>query len=343
MRVAVVNKTPSHTTYAGLVCGELAARGHDVRYLGPRPCGAGEFREIRTRVPSSRNPLRRAAWHGTDVFDRTRWNLRAADLVLDLHTHDAMWVVGPVARVRVLHRTWHYVLGNGSARLRRARLAQFAERGVHFVTHTDTARRTMEEFLPASAVSTTRLVGPDPAPRPARETRQVPQLLFVGDDRWEKGLPALLEAVRDLDVVVRHLGGEFHEEPPGERRVGRALMVRERRVDDASLRQAYDDCDLVVLPYETTRYRDQGSGSRVLAEALAYAAPVLLTPALSANVPPGYAGAVLARSASPADLRAALEGADLAALARGARAEAPALAAEAAPSRYVGHLLECAA
>ena len=335
-----MNKTPSHTKYAGLVCSELAGLGHDVRYLGDRPCGTGSFRAIRTRPPAGRNLARRAAWYGGDVLDRTRWDLRRADSVLDLHSHDALWVLGPIARVRVAHRTWHYALGVGRARQRRDRLARLAERGVRLVVHTESARRMLEEFLATDAVSVTPLVGPEPAPRPLREPREVPQLLFVGDDRWEKGLTALLDAVRDLDVVVRHLGGEFHLEPPGERRVGRAMVVREAPVDDAGLRRAYEECDLVVCPYDPTRYRDFGSGSRVLAEALAYAAPVLLTPALSDTVPPGYRGAIVSRSATPVDLRAALVAADFGALARGAALDAPAVAATASPARYVGHLLE---
>ncbi len=335
-----MNKTPSHTKYAGLVCAELAGLGHEIRYLGDRPCGTGTFRAVRTRPPASRNPARRAAWYGSDVLDRTRWDLRHADAVLDLHAHDALWVLGPVARVRVVHRTWHYALGHGQAQRRRDRLARLADQGVRLVAHTESARHMLEEFLPADAVSVTRLIGPEPAPRPARPPREVPQLLFVGDDRWEKGLPALLDAVRDLDVVVRHLGGEFHLEPPGERRVGRALVVREPPVDDAGLRRAYEECDLVVCPYDPTRYRDFGSGSRVLAEALAYAAPVLLTPALADSVPPGYRGAIVACSATAVDLRAALVGADFAALARGAARDAPAIAATATPARYVGHLLE---
>lgn len=340
MRVAVVNKTPSHTKYAGLVCSELAGLGHDVRYLGDRPCGAGSFRAVRTRRPAGRNLARRAAWHGGDVLDRTRWDLRHADAVLDLHTHDALWVLGPIARVRVVHRTWHYALGHGHAQLRRDRLARLAERRVQLVAHTESARRMLEEFLPADAVSVTRLVGPELAPRPERQPREVPQLLFVGDGRREKGLPALLDAVRDLDVVVRHLGGEFHLEPPGERRVGRALVVREPPVDDAGLRRAYEECDLVVCPYDPTRYRDVGSGSRVLAEALAYAAPVLLTPALSDTVPPGYRGAIVSRSPTAVDLHATLAAADFGALSRGAALDAPAIAATATPARYVRHLLD---
>jgi glycosyltransferase involved in cell wall biosynthesis len=342
VRVSVVNKTPSHSVYAGMLCGALADDGHEVRYLGPRPVGGASFVNIRTTRTSARDGLSSAANWPRDVADRLHWDLRGSDLVLDVHASTSLWVLGSVARVRVLHRTDLFLPGARRGGVRRGRVAQLARAGTHFVVHTPRALQTLREFLPPGAASLMPLMGPPPAPRGRREPRSVPELLFVGDDRWEKGFNVLLDAVCDLDVVVRHVGGEFHPAPVGERRIGRAHLVSEGPVGADKLRGAYESCDLVVCPYDQERYLAGGSGSRVLAESLAFAAPLLLTPALSELVPAGYGGAIVAQAATADAIRAALEGADLAELSLGAATEAPALAAAAAPGRYVARLLACA-
>ena len=145
-------------------------------------------------------------------------------------------------------------------------------------------------------------------------------MLFVGDIRPSKGLDLLTAAAELTGVAVRRVGGRGH------------------RVSDAELRAAYDDCDLVVCPYRD-EYERFGSASAVVAEALAYAAPLVVTPALRGAVPGGYRGVVFAEAATVEALATVLGSVDVDALQRGAQADAPGCAADASAAVYAGQLL----
>jgi glycosyltransferase involved in cell wall biosynthesis len=341
VRIAFVNRFPFHETLAERLCGAAVAAGHETRYLGRAPTTVGAFQPIRTERPPWRGPVPPVRAWVLDGRDRRTWHLDDADLVVDLHAATALWVLGDVARVRIVHRTDLFVADDTAGALRRARARQLARAGARFVVHTERAQDDLRRVVPPASVTRLPLLGPDPEPRGARAASQPPVLLFVGDTRPEKGFEVLLDAVRDLDVVVHHVGGRVGAASSGERRVGHARVITSGRLSDSDLVRAYHDCDLVVCPYDAA-YASSGSGSLVVAEALAYAAPVLATDSLRGAVPHDYGGVTFAPSTARG-LRDALESLDLVELAAAAAREAPALADAATASRYFEGLLRLCA
>jgi glycosyltransferase involved in cell wall biosynthesis len=94
-------------------------------------------------------------------------------------------------------------------------------------------------------------------------------LLFVGNHRAEKGLDLVTAAAATTGHSLRCIGGD------------------DLPLSEDELAAAYATCDLVVCPYRD-EYAASGSASLVVAEALAYAAPVLATSALRDLFPAGY-------------------------------------------------------
>lgn len=284
--------------------------------------GAGTFQPIRTQQPPWRGPLPPLRAWILDALDRRHWDLEDADVVIDLHLDASLWVLGGGDRVRVIHRSDTYT-GGGKARARRARLRQLAARGDRFVVHTQRASEDLTGIVGSDIVVELPLPGPDPSPRSPREPHSPPVLLFVGDARPEKGYELLLAAIEGLDFEVRHIGG-----------YDRGVT----RLSDAALAREYAECDLVVCPYLDV-YATSGSGSLVVSEALAYAAPVVATPGLRQAFPAGYGGVEYAGTATPEALRQTLCSIDVAALGAAARSEAPNLAAERTGSAYLDGIL----
>jgi glycosyltransferase involved in cell wall biosynthesis len=190
-------------------------------------------------------------------------------------------------------------------------LRSLGRHGVRFVVHTEGAAARLAAFVPAEHVQ--RLGWPvvardDPcltAPAPPSGTVT---LLFAGSARMEKGLPALLRAVRGVRGFDRLVvPGRI---PPD---ALRALDRSDTRVElwnrwlpraeyTATLREA----SIVVLPYREG-YLRHGVFSSVMAEAMARGRPLVVSAALGHLLPAGYRGAVVAADESDAALTRALQ------------------------------------
>ena len=321
MRIVVVNRHPMHDTYAARICKALDDAGHDVRFLGAAAAGNSAFQRIRTGRPPWRGPIPPLRSWVLDYQDRKRWDLRQADRVIDLDAVRALWVLPRGPNVRVVHRIDELCPSSSRGRARRARLREVARRGDRFVAHTEIARGVLADIIGDDAVVQVPLLGPEPSPRPPHIPSHPANLLFVGTDRTEKGLDLLRSAAEATGNAVRCIGG-----------IGYPLS-------EEQLAAAYAVCDLVVCPYRD-EYAATGSASLVIAEAIAYAAPVLATPALRGLFPVGYGGVEFATAASAPALTEALRSLDLARLSARASVEAPAAASMAAPRAYVSALLE---
>src|SRR5262249_25451014 len=161
------------------------------RYLGYAPVGHSTFQKIRTIRPPWRGPIPPLRSWGLDLFDRIRWQLDRSDVVVDLEAAAALWLLGGGRHVRVVHRTHSFSGSDLRTRARRTRLRRAARRGDHFVVHTETARIALAAIVGDDAVARVALLGPTPKPRAPHGPGRVPKLLFVGDDRPEKGLDLL--------------------------------------------------------------------------------------------------------------------------------------------------------
>jgi glycosyltransferase involved in cell wall biosynthesis len=151
----------------------------------------------------------------------------------------------------------------------------------------------------------------------------VPELLYVGDSRPEKGYELLCQSIAGLSFTIRQIGGHAPDAV---------------RVTDDDLAEAYQRCDLVVCPYSDD-YENSGSGSLVASEAIAYGAPLLATPSLREAFPLGYRGVRFADAATVGALRDALLSIDVEEFGRATRTDAPAIAEQRTADAYVRGLL----
>ena len=317
MRVVIVNRFPKHETYAARVCEGFAALGHECRYLGPNPVSGTPSQRIRVVYPPWRGPLPPLRSWLLDYRAKRQWRFDDADLVVDLHCERSLWVLPRAARrVRVVHRISGLKGRNLRARMRRTRLRWDARHGDRFIVHTPTALRHIAPIVGTSRVALVSLVGPEPAPRPAHDPANPPRLLFVGSARPEKGLEMLLAVAGELDWPLSQVG--------------------DGNLPYSMLLDAYAACDVLVCPY-LDEYGEDGSGSLVVAEALAYAVPVVGTPAVRDLFPDNYSGAVFSAAATRVALVETLRSVDVGALDRGARADAPSAAVT--PERYAAALV----
>ncbi len=192
-------------------------------------------------------------------------------------------------------------------------LRQLGASGARVVAHTDEAARRFGDFMPVENIR--RLGWPvvatdDPClSAPAPEGDGI-TLLFAGTARVEKGLAALLRAARAVEGFDRLV-------VPG--RIAPAAMATldtsdprlerwDRWLEPEEYFTTLGGASLVVLPYRG-KYLRHGIYSSVMGEAMARGRPLVVTPALGHLLPPGYAGAVVARDESDEALAEALRAA----------------------------------
>lgn len=153
-----------------------------------------------------------------------------------------------------------------------------------------------------------------PPPPGLRRAVGLPNVVFAGGARAEKGYAALPEAVAAVAGRARFTvqsGPVGPEADPLVQRAHRLLRARpdvvlvERALDPADYATMLADADLLLLPYNGPTYGDRSSG--ILAEALALGLPAVVPegcwmaevagPARSVAIPPGAAaGAALSQA-----------------------------------------------
>jgi glycosyltransferase involved in cell wall biosynthesis len=167
-------------------------------------------------------------------------------------------------------------------RIERALLSLLYERAGQLVVYHERLRAQLRDLfgIPPERVSVVPhpVAAVDPPPDRAL-LRGQPTVLFFGTFRRNKGVPILLEAIRQLDGMddVRFvLAGRGNSEL--ERMVGEASLSDHRieadirYIEHHERDQLYRRADVVVLPY--THFASQ---SGVLADAYAYHVPVVVT------------------------------------------------------------------
>lgn len=193
----------------------------------------------------------------------------------------------------------------------RAVLRDLGERGAAIVVHTAVAQERVAELVPAPQVHCLGWpVAHRDAPCLAPEWRAQPEgrtILFAGSARPQKGLAALLDAARTVEGFDRLV-------VPGRIRPRLRSLIDtsdprvelwDRWLSAAEYAEAFARAALVVVPYQRA-YLERGTYSSVMAEAMAYGRPLLVSEPLAPLLPPGYAGAVVADAETEAGLAAGL-------------------------------------
>lgn len=189
----------------------------------------------------------------------------------------------------------------GRTRQARARqvLEELGARDARFVVHTQSVGERLADFVPAEHVvrlgwpvvaASDPCLAPDWEPAVADRT-----ILFPGSVRVEKGVIPLVRctgAVQGFDRLV----------VPGRIKSARLrhrlettdprVELWDRWLDAGSYRDVMERAALVALPYQE-RYRDVGTMSSVLFDAMALGRPLLVSHAIEHLLPPGYGGAVI--------------------------------------------------
>jgi glycosyltransferase involved in cell wall biosynthesis len=322
MRVDVVDPSAFTPPYDHALCAALARAGADVRLVtsqfayGSVPAPEGytvseSFYRHAAGAPGSRT--RQAFKLAEHVPDMLRYRRAAAEVVhfqwLDIQYVD--WALLPD---RPLVLTAHDLLPReprpGQARSQR----RLYDRVDAIVVHSDYGRRQLVEELgiPPAKVHVihhgafeylTRVAGvlpPDLGPPPA-----TPVALFFGLLRPYKGLDTLLEAWRGIGGAELWIVGRPRM-PLQPLRAAAPENVRflPRFVDDAEVAALFERADVVVLPYRRTERFDQ---SGVLATALAFGKPVVLSDIGGFSEVAATGAGLLVEPDDPRALRAALQ------------------------------------
>jgi glycosyltransferase involved in cell wall biosynthesis len=210
--------------------------------------------------------------------------------------------IDPVDGTRRAERT---VRGN------RAVLRDLGARGARVIAHTEVARARVAELVPEAQVHLAGwpVVSRD-APSLAPGWQATPEgvtVLFAGSARIQKGLGTLLAAAPavagfDRIVVPGRLPDRLRAKLPA---TDARVELWDRWLDPAEYGAAFASAALVVLPYQRA-YLDRGTYSSVLAEAMAYGRPLLVSEPLAPLLPQDYRGAMVVDAETPESLAAGL-------------------------------------
>jgi glycosyltransferase involved in cell wall biosynthesis len=269
---------------------------------------AHPHRAVHLTYSQIRRVARRAASMGVDTF---------VDLYLDKNIWGMQAAGGIQHRVHILHHAEQYRLdsrrGLAGVRTRflRHQLATLSDQGATVVVHTPRAAEIIR-----SAVTSKRLVMagypvPSATTRVASPPSDPPVVLFTGAGRREKGLESLIAALSLLEHEVRlRVVGKQPEGLIEYLDPDRSPLIEwiDRRVTDEELWAEYNGASLAVLPYQPV-FGEHGGPSSVLLEVIARGVPVVTTPALADQLPPGGQSAVVAASHTPSSLAAAIDAA----------------------------------
>ncbi|MGA2925361.1 MAG: glycosyltransferase [Solirubrobacteraceae bacterium] len=330
MRVSVVDPSAFTPPYDHALCIALARAGAAVELVtsrfayGEAPAADGyRRRELFYRhargTPASR--VRRVCKLAEHVPDMLRYGrvARAADVV-HFQWLDVQWLDRHLLPDRPVLLTAHDLLPRearpGQARAQR-RLYEAVDA---IVVHSEYGRRQLEALGvdPAHVHvihhgAFDHLAAP-PAPAAADNSRLPPELarvsapvvLFFGLLRPYKGIEVLLRAWRGVDDAELWIVGRPRMPiAPLKALAGPGVRFVSRFVSDAELRSFFARADLVVLPYARTERFDQ---SGVLATALAFAKPIVLSDIGSFGEVADLGAARLVAPDDPAALRDAITG-----------------------------------
>jgi glycosyltransferase involved in cell wall biosynthesis len=323
MRVDVVDPSAFTPPYDHALCAALARAGADVRLVTsrfaygsvPPPDGytiAESFYRHAIGTPGSRT--RQASKLAEHVPDMLRYRRDAAELVhfqwLDIQYLD--WALLPD---RPLVLTAHDLLPReprpGQARSQR----RLYDRVDAIVVHSDYGRRQLVEELgiPPAKVHVihhgafeylTRITPKLPAEL-GDPPATTPIALFFGLLRPYKGVGTLLEAWHGIsDAELWIVGRPRMPLEPLRAAAPPNARFLPRFVDDAELVALFERADVVVLPYQRTERFDQ---SGVLATALAFGKPVVLSDIGGFGEVAATGAGVLVPPDDPPALQAALQ------------------------------------
>jgi len=341
VRLHVVDPPAYTPPYDHALCAALARTGVNVELFtsrfahGEQPAPDGYARRelfYRAARGAPDSNVRRAIKLVEHVPGMLRYRsaARAADLI------HFQWLTVPVLDGRLLPRgrplvlTAHDVLAREGSAARRA-----GERGLYrrldaVIVHSEYGRRRLVDELglapervhtiPHGAFEHLAHLPEGPLPRELAAT-DAPVVLFFGLLRPYKGLDILLEAWRRIagEAQLWIVGRPRFDVAPLAARAGAGVRWVPRFVADAELAACFRRADIVVLPY---REIDQ---SGVLATALAFGSPLVLSDVGGFGEVAGAGAAVLVPPGDPAALGDALA----ALLADGAARERLSLAARA--------------
>lgn len=210
--------------------------------------------------------------------------------------------------VRILRR-----LRRHRSRNRRV-LRDLGRTGARFVAHTDAVAERLGDFVPADHVvklgwpvqsRRAEVLDPDWVPHRTDTT-----LLFAGSLRAEKGFLPLLDAVQgvpgfDRLVVPGRIPKLFRDQIS---LTDDRVELWDRWLTTSEYEATFASAALVILPY-VAHYRDRGTMSSVLLEALAYGRPLVVSDSIAHLLPENYAGAVVIDVTTPSSIAAGVRGA----------------------------------
>ena len=298
MRVHVVDPSAFTPPYDHALCTALAAAGADVELVtsefsyGAVPAPEGyrlrlAFYRHAPGAPGS--SIRRAGKlleHVPDMLRYRRLAAAAADVV-HFQWFDVPWLDGALLPRRPVVVTAHDLLPReprpGQVAAQRRLLGAVDA----VVVHSSYGRRQLLDGLDLDPAKVhvihhgafehlTRPASPRPLPAELGDVSDRPVVLFFGLLRPYKGVDILLQAWAQIapDAELWIVGRAMMDVAPLHAAALPSVRFVTRFVGDDELPALFERADLIVLPYARTERLDQ---SGVLATALAFAKPVLLT------------------------------------------------------------------
>ncbi len=324
MKVHIVDPSAFTPPYDHALAAALARQGAEVElitsafaYAEPPRADGYAVRELfyRRAIGAAGSRLRRLSKLAEHVPDMLGYRVtaRAADVV-HFQWLDVPWLDGFLLPPRPVVLTAHDLLPReprpGQTRAQR----RILERVDAVITHSDHGRRQLVQGMGldpgkvhvihhGAFTHLTRLAEERPLPAELQEV-SVPVVLFFGLLRPYKGLEVLLEAWRGMEGAELWIVGMSRMPlAPLQALASPGVRFVPRFISDPELPAFFRRADLVVLPYSRTERFDQ---SGVLATALAFGKPIVLSDVGSFAEVAAAGAARLVPPGEPGPLRAAL-------------------------------------
>jgi glycosyltransferase involved in cell wall biosynthesis len=324
VKVDVVDPSSFTPPYDHALCAALARAGLDVRLVSSRfaygeaPVPDGYrldehfYRRARGPAGSGRRRAMKLLEHVPDML-RYRTEARRADVV-HFQWIDVQWLDGPLLPRRPLVLTAHDLLPREPRPGQAGAQRRLYDRAGAVITHSAYGRSQLVGSLGVAPEKVhvvphgvfehlTHLADELPLPTVLQQVTE-PVVLFFGLLRPYKGLEVLLEAWRGItDAELWIVGRPRIPLEPLQARADRGVRFVPRFVPDAEVPAFFRRADLVVLPYAGTERIDQ---SGVLATALAFGKPSVVSDVGGFGEVAATGAAVAVPPDDPAALRAAL-------------------------------------